>query len=240
MEQKICFSKKIGFLTSAGIIAVVLVGLLNLLTQQQTNTNSKAAEVKKGTVSALPPAHACNTPESVVVKDMNGTLWSWGSVTTIKNGVTYCSSEQLLSKKAATVLYPLDMKPRLMEQYEMRGSICVRYGVDIDITSNYHENLYAAFNVAEHPEYLTQVPGYLVATNTNPKKAGIPIADFFTKTKCSAAGLNPICQERLVSIGTEIWNVASILCTSVAPSGEIKKGCCSTLRPIERRQQTAL
>jgi hypothetical protein len=239
MEQKICFSKKIGFLTSAGILAVVLVGLLNLLTQQKTSTNSKAVEVKKGT-RTIPTVHTCNTPESVVVKDMNGTLWSWGSVTTIKNGVTYCSSEQLLSKKYATVLYPLDIQPRLMEQYELRGSVCARYGVDIDITSNYVENLYAAFNVAEHPEYLTQVPARLVATSTNPKTAGTTMSDFFKKTKCSSADVNPICQGRIVTIGTEKWNVGYTYCSSVAPNGDIKKGCCSMLMQTGIKQQDAL
>jgi len=220
MQQKICFNKKIGFLAFFVILIVFFVGILNILTQQKTSTNSKAAE-------PLSTIASCNKRGTVVLKDMNGNVWSWAS---IKTGTSTCSSERILPTDpgysmyaSRAVSYP-DTAPlgqfRFMEQYvARRGTVCTRYGVDIDMEANLSEGLYAPFNAALFPSYLLKVPAVLVATTSYPKLSG-GVFDF--RTNCNSAGIDPICKGRVMMIGTQKWNVGYAFCKI----GE-KKGCCS-------------
>jgi len=220
MQQKICFNKKIGFLAFFVIVIVFFVGILNILTQQKTSTNSKAAE-------PLPTIASCNRRGTVVLKDINGNVWSWAS---IKTGTSTCSSERILPTDtgysmyaARAISYP-DTVPsgqfRFMEQYVARGTVCTRYGVDIDMEANLFGELYAPFNAALFPSYLSKVPAVLVATTSYPKLS-VGVFDF--RNNCNSAGTDPICKGRVMMIGTQKWNVGYTLCTQIGG----KKGCCS-------------
>lgn len=220
MQQKICFNKKIGFLAFFVIIIVFLVGILNLLTQQKTSTNSKAAE-------PVPAIVSCNRRGAIVLKDMNGSLWSWAS---IKTGASTCSSEKILPTdpefstfSLRAISYPdtaTSGQFRFMEQYAARGAVCTRYGVDIDMESNFTGGLYAPFSAVLFPSYISKVPGVLVATSDYPKLS-VGVFDF--RSNCNSAGTDPVCKRRVVTIGTQRWNIGYTLCTPIGG----KKGCCS-------------
>lgn len=219
MHQKICIEKRIGFLALFVLIIIVSVNFLNLLTQQKTSTNSKAAE---------PVEVACNTRGVVVVKDMNGGLWSWGS---LKTGVSTCSSQKILptDPNYSTYLARASSFPdtaasgefRFMEQYALKGTVCTRYGIDIDMESNVDGGLYAPFNVSLSPSYLSKVPGILVGTTSYPKLS-VGVFDF--RSNCNSAGTNPTCKGRVMTIGSQQWNIGYRLCSPIGS----KKGCCST------------
>ncbi|MFZ2206565.1 MAG: hypothetical protein WA061_05060 [Microgenomates group bacterium] len=219
MHQKICIDKRIGFLALFVVITIVAVNLLSLLNQQKTSTNSKAAE---------PVVIACNTKGAVVVKDMNGGLWSWGS---LKTGISTCSSQRILSSDPNYSLYLSRASSypdtassgefRFMEQYALRGTVCTRYGIDIDMESNMVGGLYAPFNVSLSPSYLSKVPGVLVGTTSYPKLS-VGVFDF--RSNCNIAGTNPTCRGRIMTIGTQQWNIGFRLCSPIGT----KKGCCST------------
>jgi hypothetical protein len=219
MHQKICIDKRIGFLAVFVVIVITSVTLLNLLSQQKTSTNSKAAE---------PVIVTCNTRGAVIVKDMNGALWSWGS---LKTGVSTCSSQKILPSDPnySTYFARASSFPdtaasgefRFMEQYALRGTACTRYGIDIDMESNLVGGLYAPFNASLSPSYLLRVPGILVGTTSYPKLS-VGVFDF--RSNCNSAGTNPTCRGRVVTIGAQQWNIGYRLCSPIGG----KKGCCST------------
>ena len=233
MQQKICFSKKAGYLVSIGLVIVLLAGTLNILTNQKTSTNSRASEVIQPSVFPTRLPIACNARGAYVIKDLAGQLWSWAS---LKTGVL-CSSEKILTTDPSysayltkAILYPDTPRSgtyRFMEQYVLKGAICTRYGVDMDIEFNKDGvGLYAPFDPSLNPTYLTTIPARLVATDKKPKMTdgGGMIPDFFARTKCSSSGTNPICQGRIMTIGARKWNVGYIYCSSLVDN---KKGCCS-------------
>lgn len=141
MQQKICFNKRVGYLTLFGLVIVVAVVALNLLTKQQTYTNSKAAEIGESQPRLPTAAPKCNSTGQIIVKDSKtGLLYSWASVSNYYLGRLYCSSEPTTLTSPAPLEFP---KGARESNYTTTfdtigiGSSCKQFGVKILMTLSY-------------------------------------------------------------------------------------------------------
>lgn len=146
MQQRICFSKRVGIISLLGVIVFITALALNALSKQSTSTNSRASkanlQIANDPTAAAPVK--CNPFGYKVVKDSEtGALWSWASKPISSNGVAGCASEKYTAGMATPVvtplIYPSDSAVHsYTEYYAMLGysPACYRHGITLSLENN--------------------------------------------------------------------------------------------------------
>jgi len=257
MQEKLCFNKRFSYIVIVLLALILFVISANSLSHQQTSTNSRAEAAQSIPFLQVTraPTHTptCNTKNSVLVKDKEENLWSWASVATTEKVTNklLCKSEMIAG---STIHLPLPRllpssilimlkNPQLTEYYYLvpakNGALaaygnlipgqCMRYGVEINITTETAVDPLGKYDVDGVTEPLFQIPSLLV---------GFPES---SNEKCISS-LNITCNNREVKyknvhIADKCLNLLARKCEVISDANLKaysstnllgKRGCCST------------